>query len=68
MFGGPNYPYPGVQASEDIKHRELIVAIPFDICLTKEKARSCRMINKKGDKYRTLGDIMDRYPQQFNPS
>jgi hypothetical protein len=66
MFGGPEYPYPGVLATDDIKHREMMVAIPYDIILTKEKARACKMINKQGDKYRTLGDIMDHYPQQFD--
>jgi hypothetical protein len=50
MFGTENYPYPGVEAKEEIKHREMLLAVPYDVIMTKEKARDCKVVNKKGDK------------------
>ena len=54
MFGSGRNKYPGVVATHDIKHREAIIAVPFDQLI------SFKRISKE------LTDLMKGCPKLFS--
>jgi hypothetical protein len=47
-FGTEEYPFSGIAAKEEIKHRETILAIPHSAIMTHEKAKNVLLTAKDG--------------------
>jgi hypothetical protein len=49
-FGTEEYPFSGLAAKEEIKHRETILAIPHKAIMTHDKACDSILHSKEGEK------------------
>ena len=65
LFGTEEYPFSGIAAKEDIKHRETVLAVPHSAIMTHEKARNVELKSKCGNHTCKFGTIMDLNPELF---